>query len=46
VNFFTPEILRRTLLRHVRSCEVTTLGQFLEIEGEPLHLHVAAVARL
>lgn len=46
VNFFTPEIMRRTLLRHAASCEVTTLGQFFEVDGEPMHMHVAAVAYL
>ena len=46
VNFFTPEILRRTLLRYAASCEVTTLGRFFEVDGEPMHMHVAAVAHL
>lgn len=46
INFFTPETLRKILLRHTRSCDVTTLGQFLEIEGVPMHMHAAAVAHL
>lgn len=46
VNFFTPEIMRRTLLRHAASCTVTTLAPFFDVEGEPMHMHVAAVAHV
>ena len=46
VNFFTPEILRRTLLGYAASCEVTRLGRFYDIGGQALHTHLAASARL
>lgn len=46
VNFFTPEILRKTLLRFAGSCDVTRLGRFFDVEGETMHMHAAAVARL
>lgn len=46
VNFFTPEIMRKALLRHASSCTVTTLGQFFDVDGEPVHMHIAAVAQL
>lgn len=45
VNFFTPEILRQTLLRFARECLVSRLGAFFDVDGEPLHMHIAAVAR-
>jgi 2-polyprenyl-3-methyl-5-hydroxy-6-metoxy-1,4-benzoquinol methylase len=46
VNFFTPETLRKTLLRFASSCEVVPLGHFFDVEGEPLHIHAAAAAYL
>lgn len=46
VNFFTPETLRKTLLRYAASCESTRLGAFFEVDGLTLHMHAAAVARL
>lgn len=46
LNFFTPEILRKTLLNVADSCEVSRLGAFFEIDGEPIFMHLAAVARL
>jgi ubiquinone/menaquinone biosynthesis C-methylase UbiE len=46
VNFFTPETLRQTLLRFSQSCEISRLGKFFEVDGVPMHMHAAAVARL
>ncbi|MEA2503937.1 MAG: hypothetical protein QOG36_980 [Actinomycetota bacterium] len=46
VNFFTPETLRRTLLRYASSCDATRLGDFFDVDGEVLYMHAAAVARL
>jgi 2-polyprenyl-3-methyl-5-hydroxy-6-metoxy-1,4-benzoquinol methylase len=46
VNFFTPETLRTTLLRYASSCDATQLGDFFDVDGEVLHMHAAAVARL
>jgi SAM-dependent methyltransferase len=46
VNFFTPETLRKTLLRHASSCDATRLGDFFDVDGEVMHMHAAAVARL
>jgi ubiquinone/menaquinone biosynthesis C-methylase UbiE len=46
VNFFTPETLRRTLLRYAVSCDATRLGDFFDVDGEVLYMHAAAVARL
>jgi 2-polyprenyl-3-methyl-5-hydroxy-6-metoxy-1,4-benzoquinol methylase len=46
VNFFTPETLRTTLLRYASSCNATQLGDFFDVDGEVLHMHAAAVARL
>ncbi|MFN8035245.1 MAG: class I SAM-dependent methyltransferase [Acidimicrobiia bacterium] len=44
VNFFTPESLRRVLLRHFDSVEVTQLVPIMEIDGVPAYTHIAAVA--
>lgn len=46
VNFFTPEILKQTLLRFARRCQVTGLGAFFEVDGEEMHMHIGAVAKL
>ena len=46
VNFFTPETLRKTLLRYASSCDATRLGDFFDVDGEVLYMHAAAVARL
>jgi ubiquinone/menaquinone biosynthesis C-methylase UbiE len=46
VNFFTPDLLRTTLLRHTTSCDVTRLGAFFEVDGQILHMHIGAVARI
>lgn len=46
VNFFTPEIMRKTLIRFAESCEVTKLGAFFDVDGEVVCMHVGAVARL
>jgi ubiquinone/menaquinone biosynthesis C-methylase UbiE len=44
LNFFTPALLKKTLLRYASRCEVITLGRFFEIDGKPLHTHLAAAA--
>ena len=41
-----PETLRKTLLRYASSCDATQLGDFFDVDGEVLHMHAAAVARL
>jgi ubiquinone/menaquinone biosynthesis C-methylase UbiE len=46
VNFFSPDLLRTTLLRYTTSCVVTRLGAFFEVDGETLHMHIGAVARV
>jgi len=46
VNFFTPESLRRTLLRYCSRVEVAPLGRFFDIEGEACHLHAVACGHL
>jgi ubiquinone/menaquinone biosynthesis C-methylase UbiE len=46
VNFFTPELVRSTLMRVARSCEVTRMGAFFEVDGETMYTHIGAVARL
>jgi SAM-dependent methyltransferase len=46
VNFFTPETLRKTLLRYAPSCDASRLGAFFEVDGVPIHMHAAAVATL
>jgi ubiquinone/menaquinone biosynthesis C-methylase UbiE len=46
VNFFTPEVLRATVLRFTRSCETTSLGGFFEVDGKTMHMHIGAVARI
>jgi ubiquinone/menaquinone biosynthesis C-methylase UbiE len=46
INFFTPAIMKNVLMRYAESCEVTTLAPFFEVDGEPLHMHIAAVASL
>jgi SAM-dependent methyltransferase len=46
LNFFTPGIMEKTLLRHAPRCETGTLATFFEIDGEPLDMHVTAVAHL
>jgi ubiquinone/menaquinone biosynthesis C-methylase UbiE len=46
VNFFTPELVRSTLMRVARSCEVMRMGAFFELDGEQLYTHIGAVARL
>jgi SAM-dependent methyltransferase len=46
VNFFTPEVLRTTLLRFARSCDVTRLGAFFEVDGTTVHMHIGGVARV
>jgi ubiquinone/menaquinone biosynthesis C-methylase UbiE len=46
VNFFTPEILRSAIERVARSCDLTKLGPFFEVDGEVMYTHLGAVARL
>jgi SAM-dependent methyltransferase len=46
VNFFTPALLRTTLLRYATSCEVAGLGAFFDVDGQNLHMHIGAAARL
>lgn len=46
VNFFTPETLRKTLLRYAPQCRSDRLGAFFEVDGTPVHMHAAAVAVL
>jgi ubiquinone/menaquinone biosynthesis C-methylase UbiE len=46
VNFFTPETLRKVLLRYSQECESTRLGAFFEVDGALIFMHAAAVARL
>lgn len=46
VNFFTPTLLRRVLLKYSATCEATRLGLFFEVDGAPVFMHAAAVARL
>lgn len=46
VNFFTPRLLRSTLERYVRSCELTKMGAFFEVDGQTMYTHIGAVARL
>lgn len=46
VNFFTPELLRTTLLRYTGSCELRRLGAFFEVDGETVHMHIGAAARV
>jgi SAM-dependent methyltransferase len=46
INFFTPRIMEKTLLRFASRCETGTLGMFYEVDGEPMHMHVTAVAHL
>lgn len=46
VNFFSPDILRQTLLQYCTSCETTRLGHFFDVGDEPVHMHAAAVGRL
>ena len=45
VNFFTPELVRKTLLRFAPSCELTSLGPFFDVDGTILHMHIGGVAR-
>lgn len=44
VNFFTPDILARTLLRYFSRVETGRLGKFFEVDGEPVFMHAWAVA--
>jgi SAM-dependent methyltransferase len=46
VNFFTPRLLRSTLMRVARSCDLTKLGPFFEVDGETMYTHIGAVAGL